>query len=196
MSALVDTHFFFLEPFEGTEWKRSKWVIVLPSSLFFLKGNYKIRVGWLYRKWHTECPGTPPARLHSGGIRPGPLAGQPASTGQRLSTDLTSNYSLTFPASFLFSSNPTKRKITPLIKCSTYQIKKAQFKSLTCRKKRHKSSAVYCFPLHSSSTGLKVSTELSWTGLTGRWPSSSSDFSSSSWGRWPPDSVIARTHTP
>lgn len=38
----------FLEPFEETEWKRSKWAIVLPHRPlhFFLKGNYKIREKW------------------------------------------------------------------------------------------------------------------------------------------------------
>lgn len=49
----LDRHtqsFLFLEPFQGTEWKRSKWAIVLPSSrltFFFLKGNYKIREKWV-----------------------------------------------------------------------------------------------------------------------------------------------------
>lgn len=173
---------FLLPPALSKNWiKRSKWAIVLPSSplTFFFplrKLQNKSEVGWLYRKWHAECPGTPPAPLHSGGSRPRPLTSQTASLDQSLSMGLPSNYSklcsLSLPPSFyvlLYPQNPSKKTVTPFKTSPCKNQKNTQFKTVSLQEpqkiifssvavKGHKSCLLYCFPLHSSSTGLKAST--------------------------------------
>lgn len=121
------------------------------SYFFFLKRKLqnKREVGWLYRKWHAECPGTPPAPLHSRGIRPGPLAGQTASSAnvcQRtwlLITPNSTHFPYFPPPYFPLPLTSTQKKwhILPIFLKS----KKAQFKGVLpslCRARSAEKSQV------------------------------------------------------
>lgn len=129
-------------------------------------------MGWLYRKWHAECPGTPPAPLHSGGIRPGPLAGQTASSANVCQWSWLLKTQLTFPNSFLLIflspwKSPKKTKlISPLLNLPHMifdlpLLTKSTGKKLSSVKlsKGTKAARSIYFPLHSFSSGLKVSAE-------------------------------------
>lgn len=120
-------------------------------------------MGWLCRKWHTECPGTPLSSLPQQGKSDQGLCWVTLPTRANLSTKLTSNYpkhcSLPLPPLFLFSLN-LKSTQKPKKKHSFHlcllHIKQPAFlswpgsletikKNLSVVVKRHKSSSVYCF---------------------------------------------------
>lgn len=127
-------------------------------------------MGWLCRKWHKECPGTPPAPLHSRSDRAGP---QPL----RAPPSFCTQFGLINSQSFSATTGPTiKLFIQRKVKCAIC----AMFKTNKEKRKTKQHSIAFLWGLKFLRSRARP---------TGRWP-----CSSSSGGRVSPDTVTKQSH--